>query len=236
MSTTTDRAKTAIVTGGSGGIGSACAEVLVGRGYDVILTARGEEKLRAAAERLGVRWVAADSADPDQFARVVDAVPHVDLLVHAAGILAGTYVRKERLEDFDEVMRSNLRAAVVATKAVLPKMGVGGRIVYVSSSAGADGMKGRAAYSASKAALTAFAQSLAKEVARDGIQVHVLLPAPVETAMLVPAPYDVYALQPIDVAQAVAFLDGLHPRVVLPEIAMRVMDEGPLAPPPVDHS
>jgi NAD(P)-dependent dehydrogenase (short-subunit alcohol dehydrogenase family) len=80
--------------------------------------------------------------------------------------------------------------------------------------------------------MTAFAQSLAKEVARDGIQVHVLHPAPVETAMLVPVD-DLRVLQAKDVGDAVAFLDQLHPRVVVPEISMRVMDEGPLAPPPV---
>lgn len=226
--------KTAIVTGGSGGIGIACAEALVARGYDVVLTARTEGPLRSAAERVGARWVAADSADPGEFAHVADAVAHVDLLVHAAGVLKGTYVRKERIEDFDDVLRANLRSAVVATQAVLPKMGVGGRIIFVSSSAGQDGMKGRSAYSASKAAMSAFAQSLAKEVARDGIQVHVLAPAPVETAMLVPVPYELRTLQAKDVADAVAFLDALDPRVVLPEIGMRAMDDGPLAPAPVD--
>lgn len=226
--------RTAIVTGGSGGIGVACAEALAARGYDVVLTARTEDRLRSAAGTVGARWVTADCAEPAEFAKVVDAVGQVDLLVHAAGILKGTYVRRERLEDFDEVIRANLRSAVVVTQAVLPRMGIGSRIIFISSSAGRDGMKARSAYSASKAALTAYAQSLAKEVARDGIQVHVLLPAPVETPMLAPAPYDVYALQTKDIADTVAYLDGLHPRVAVPEIAMHVMDEGPLAPPPVD--
>lgn len=224
--------RTAVVTGGSGGIGVACAKVLVARGYDVVLTARTEQKLRAAAEQLGARHVAADAGDEAEFTRVADAVERVDLLVHAAGVLKGTYVRKERLEDFDEVMRTNMRSAVVVTQALLPKIPVGGRIIFVSSSAARDGIKSRAAYSASKAAMTAFAQSLAKEVARDGVQVHVLHPAPVETAMLVPVD-DLRVLQAKDVGDAVAFLDQLHPRVVVPEISMRVMDEGPLAPPPV---
>jgi len=227
------RQRSAIITGGSGGIGLACAEALVARGYDVLLTARTEGPLRAAAERLGARWVAADSADPGQFARVVAAVPHVDLLVHSAGILKGTFVRKERIEDFDEVIRANLRSAFVASQAVLPKMGPGGRIVFISSSAGEAGMKARSAYSASKAGVNAFAEALEAEVARDGIHVNVLVPAPVETPMLEEVTFEMHALQSKDVADAVLFLDALHPRVVLPRIAMRAVSEGPLAPPPV---
>lgn len=229
----TSETKTAIVTGGSGGIGIACAEVLVARGYDVVLTARTEGPLRAAAQRVGARWVAADSADPEQFARVVEAVPHLDLLVHSAGILKGTFVRKERIEDFDEVIRANLRSTFVAAQGVLPKMGVGGRIIFISSSSSQEGMKGRSAYSASKAGMNAFAQALARELARDGIHVNVVIPAPVETAMLEDVTFEMHALQSKDVADAVAFLEALDPRVVLPEIALRAASEGPLAPAPV---
>lgn len=227
------RQRTAVITGGSGGIGVACAEALVARGYDVVLTARGEDALRSAADRTGARWVAADSADPDAFARVVDAVEHVDLLVHSAGILKGTFVRKERVADFDDVIRANLRSTFVVSQGVLPKMGPGGRIVFVSSSAGQAGMKARSAYSASKAGMNAFAQALAAEVARDGIQVHVLVPAPVETPMLEEVTFAMHALQAKDVADALVFLDGLDPRVVLPELALRAVSEGPLAPAPL---
>ncbi len=225
--------KTAIITGGSGGIGMACARALVRGGYDVVLTARTEARLRAAAERIGARWAVADCADPAQFAGVVDGVGHLDLLVHAAGMLKGTFVRTERIEDFDEVIRANLRSAFVTTQAALPKMGVGGRIIFISSSSSRDAMKGRSAYSASKAGLNAFAHALSREVARDGINVHVLIPAPVETAMLEDVTFEMHALQSADVADAVVFLDGLDPRVVLPEIAMRAASEGPLAPAPV---
>lgn len=229
----TQGTRTAVVTGGSGGIGRACAEALVQRGYDVVLTARSEAPLREAAEQLGARWVAADCAEPDELARVADAVEHVDLLVHAAGILRGTFVRKERLEDFDAVIRANLRSTFVTVQGLLPKVPVGGRIVLVSSSAGQEGMKGRSAYSASKAGMNAFAQALAAEVARDGIHVNVVVPAPVETPMLDRVTFEMHALQAKDVADAVVFLDGLDPRVVLPEIALRAVSEGPLAPTPL---
>jgi NAD(P)-dependent dehydrogenase (short-subunit alcohol dehydrogenase family) len=233
VSESTGGRRTALITGGSAGIGLACGEALLGRGYDVVLTARGEQRLRAAAERIGARWLAADAADPEQMAAVVDAPERVDLLVHSAGILAGTFVRKMTVEDFDAVIRANLRSAYVTTHAVLSKMGVGGRIIFLSSSSSQEPMKGRSAYSASKAGLNAFAKSLAREVSRDGINVNLVIPAPVETDMLEEVTFEMVALQVSDVVDAVTFLDSLHPRVVVPEIAMHANPEGPLAPPPL---
>jgi NAD(P)-dependent dehydrogenase (short-subunit alcohol dehydrogenase family) len=223
----------AVVTGGSGGIGFACAEALAARGYELVLTSRRPEPLEAAAGKIGARWIAADAADEASFAAVVDAVERIDLLVHAAGILGGTFVRKETPESFDEVIRANLRSTYVVTHAALPKMGVGGRIVYISSSSSVQPMRGRTAYSASKAAMNAYASALAGEVERDGINVHVVIPAPVETAMLEDVTFPMHTLQSNDVADAVAFLDGLHPSVVLPELFLRAHEEGPLAPEPI---
>jgi NAD(P)-dependent dehydrogenase (short-subunit alcohol dehydrogenase family) len=225
--------RVAIVTGGSGGIGFACAEALAARGYELVLTARRPEPLKAAAEKIGARWIAADAADDVSFGSVIEAVDRVDLLVHASGILAGTFVRKEKVETFDEVIRANLRSTFVVTNAVLPKMGVGGRIIYISSSSSVEPMRSRTAYSASKAGMNAFAKALAGEVARDGINVHVVIPAPVETAMLESVTFPMHTLAAKDVADAVLFLDGLDPSVVLPEVFMRAADEGPLAKEPV---
>jgi NAD(P)-dependent dehydrogenase (short-subunit alcohol dehydrogenase family) len=225
--------RTAIVTGGSGGIGKACAAVLCERGYDVVLTARREAELAAAAAELDCRHVAADCAEPDEFARVVAACEQVHLLVHAAGTLQGTFVRKERVEDFDAVIRSNLRSAFVVAHGVLPVMPVAGRIIVISSSAGAAPMKGRAACSASKGAVDAFAEVLRQEVVRDGIHVNLVVPAPVETAMLDTVTFEMYVIQAGDVAEAVGYLDALDPRVVLPRIDLRAVDSGPLAPPPL---
>jgi NAD(P)-dependent dehydrogenase (short-subunit alcohol dehydrogenase family) len=223
----------AVITGGSGGIGRACATALLARGYRVVLTARTAEPLRHAAEEIGAEWVAADAADETSFAEVVADLDRVDLLVHAAGILAGTFVRKESVATFDEVIRANLRSTFVATAGVLPKMGVGGRIIYISSTAGRRGMKGRTAYSASKGAMNAFAEGLRDEVARDGINVNVLVVAPVDTPMLEAVTFPMHTLQARDVADAVVFLDGLDPAVVLPEFEIRAADQGPLAAEPV---
>jgi NAD(P)-dependent dehydrogenase (short-subunit alcohol dehydrogenase family) len=223
----------AVVTGGSGGIGLACAGALASRGYELVLTSRRPAPLQAAADEIGARWVAADAADEVSFAAVVDAVDRVDVLVHAAGILGGTFVRSETPASFDEVIRANLRSTYVVTHAALPKMGVGGRIVYISSSAAVQPMKGLSAYSASKAAMNAFALALAAEVARDGINVHVLTPAPVETPMLDDVTFPMHALRTKDVADALVYLDSLDPRVVVPEIFLRAHDDGPLAPEPL---
>lgn len=225
--------KTAIVTGGSSGIGLTCAEALVARGYDVVLTARGEERLRAAAEKIGARYVVADAAEPAQMDAVMAACDAVHLLVHSAGLLRGTFVRKQKIEDVDAVMHANVRSVFVTAHAVLPKMPVGGRIILISSSSSKQPMKGRTAYSASKAAVDAFAAALAREVARDGINVNVVIPAPVETEMLEDVTFEMVALQSSDVADVVTFLDSLHPRVVIPEIFMYANPEGPLAPPPL---
>jgi NAD(P)-dependent dehydrogenase (short-subunit alcohol dehydrogenase family) len=112
-------------------------------------------------------------------------------------------------------------------------MPVGGRIIDISTTAGRRGMKGRTAYSASKAGMNAFAEALADEVARDGINVNVLVVAPTDTGMLEKVTFPMHTLQAKDVADAVVFLDGLDPSVVVPEILIRAADEGPLAPAPV---
>lgn len=222
--------KTAVITGGSGGIGLACARALIERNYDVVLTARRAEPLRAAAASVGARWVAADASDEDSFAAVVDSVDRIDLLVHGAGVLGGTFVVKESPEEFDRVVRANLRSTYVVTHAALARMRVGGRIVFISSSGSVRPQMGRAAYSASKAGVNAFAAALTDEVERDGINVHVVIPAPVDTSMLDDVTFPMHALQPDDIADAVVFLDSLSPWVMLPELFMRAHDTGPLAP------
>jgi NAD(P)-dependent dehydrogenase (short-subunit alcohol dehydrogenase family) len=226
-------AKVAVVTGGSGGIGFACARALCKRGYDVVLTSRRPEPLEAASTQLGARWIAADCSDEASFAAVVAGLERVDFLVHAAGVLDGTFVRKEAAATFDRVIRANLRSAFVTTAAVLPKMGPGGRIVYISSSAAYVGMRGRSAYSAAKAGMNAFAYSVGSEVARDGINVHVVAPAPVDTEMLDQVTFPMFTLRCDDVADVITFLDQLDPSVVLREIEFRASDEGPFAREPL---
>lgn len=222
----------AIVTGGSSGIGLGVGRLLVQRGYDVVLTARTPSRLEAAAAEIDARWVAADSADASAFASVVEAAGRVDLLVHAAGVMAGTFVRKESLETFESVLRTNLTSAFVVAHAALPAMRRGGRMVFLSSSSSHAPQPGRSAYSASKAGLNAFAFALAKEVEHDGIAVHVVTSGPVATPMLDDVRFPMRTLGVDEVAQAVTWLDTLPPNVVLPEVELSSVDAGPFAPEP----
>jgi NAD(P)-dependent dehydrogenase (short-subunit alcohol dehydrogenase family) len=224
----------AVITGGSGGIGRACAEALATRGYELLLVARRAEPLQQTADALGARWIAADCRQEADVARLAAAAGQVDLLVHAAGVLEGTFVSEQPVETFDRVIESNLRAAYLVTRALLPAMGPGSRLVFVSSTAGITGMKGLSAYSASKAALGELAHSLSLELERDGIAVHVVAPAPVRTDMIDPATKrKMWLLEPEDVASAVAWLDSLHPRVRVREVVLRSVTGGPFAPEPI---
>jgi NAD(P)-dependent dehydrogenase (short-subunit alcohol dehydrogenase family) len=227
-----DRLRTAVVTGGSSGIGLSVGRLLVERGYDVVLTARTEDRLRDAAASVGARWVAADSADPSAFAAVVAEARQVELLVHAAGVMDGTFVRKESLATFESVVRTNLTSAFVVTSAALPAMPAGGRIVFLSSSSSHAPQPGKAAYSASKAGLNAFARALAKEVERDGIAVHVVTTGPVATPMLDDVHFPMRTLGVDEVARTVVWLDTLPGNVVLPEVQVSSVDAGPFAPEP----
>ena len=225
-------ARVAIVTGGSSGIGLEVGRHLATAGYDVVLTARTADKLQAAAEGIGARWTAGDSTDPEAFAAVVASAGRVDLLVHAAGVMAGTFVRKESLDTFEAVIRTNLTSAFVVAHAALPAMAPGGRMVFLSSSSSHAPQPGKSAYSASKAGLNAFAGALAQEVQRDGIAVHVVTTGPVATPMLDDVHFPMRTLDVADVARAVVWLDTLAPSVVLPELELSAVDQGPFAPAP----
>ena len=224
--------RVAIVTGGSSGIGLGVGRRLVADGYEVVLNARSADKLQAAAEGIGARWAPGDCADPDAFAAVVAAAGRVDLLVHAAGVMAGTFVRKETLDTFESVLRTNLTSAYVVTHAVLPVMPAGGRLVFLSSSSSHAPQAGKAAYSASKAGLNAFAAALGKEVERDGIAVHVVTTGPVATPMLDDVHFPMRTLGVAEVVETIAWLDSLPGNVVLPEIEVSSVSAGPFAPEP----
>jgi NAD(P)-dependent dehydrogenase (short-subunit alcohol dehydrogenase family) len=199
----------------------------------VVLVARREEPLRAAAEQIGARHLVADASDPVGFDSAISALETIDLVVHAAGTLGGTYVRKQTFEQWRTIMSANLDSCFVVTSAALPRMRPGSRFVFISSSSAHEPMMARTAYSATKAGMNAFARALALEVDRDGIAVHIVTPGPVETEMLSDVPFEMYAIQVSDVAQAVAWLDTVDPAVDLPEIRLSAVQRGPFSRPPV---
>jgi NAD(P)-dependent dehydrogenase (short-subunit alcohol dehydrogenase family) len=225
---------TAIITGGSGGIGKACARGLRDRGYDILLVARRPAPLRTAADAIGGRWIAADCTNEHDVTRIMEAAGSPAIVVHAAGLVEGADLRTQPDDLFDRVLQSNLRATYLITRAVLPRMKPGGRLFFLSSTAGLKGVRGFSAYSAAKAGINAFANAVAGEVEGDGISVHLITPAPVRTEMLSTAAHgNLWLLEPDDVASAVLWIDSLPPRVVVREIVMRSAMTGPFAPSPL---
>jgi NAD(P)-dependent dehydrogenase (short-subunit alcohol dehydrogenase family) len=226
---TTSAAPVAVVTGGSGGIGFACGELLAKRGYDVLLTARREQPLKEAADRLGCRWKVADCSVEADVDRLYDGETSVAMVVHAAGSYEGTIVKRQPVDVLDRVLAANLRSAYLISSKALPLMGAGGRIIFISSIAGR-GTPTLSAYSASKAGVNALAHALAGEVEKAGIGVHLVTPGPVDTPMFGDYVANVPTIASADVAQAVGWLDELPKHVVLREIVLEPVTSGPFVP------
>jgi NAD(P)-dependent dehydrogenase (short-subunit alcohol dehydrogenase family) len=216
----------AIVTGGSGGIGFACGELLVKRGYDVLLSARREGPLRQSAERLGCRWKTADCSVEADVDNLYDGESAVAIVVHAAGLYEGTIVKRQPVDVVDRVLAANLRSAYLIASKALPLMSAGGRIIFISSVA-SRGQPTLSAYSMSKAGENALAISLAGEVEKHGIGVHLVTPGPVDTPMFGDYVANVPTIRADDVARAVGWLEEMPPHVVLREIVLEPATSGP---------
>lgn len=216
-------AGTALVVGGSGGIGRLAAAELVDSGFSVVLAGRDVERLEAAAREVGAQsWVAGDAASEDGAARIGDAVDGLDVFLYVAGVnTQAAALRDTTVETFDGVIRSNLRSVFLLIKTVLPKMNIGGRMIFVSSTSAARGLGGFGAYAASKGGLRALVGSLAAEITRDGVNVSVLTPGPVNTSMFDTGPAGVPLLDPRDVARAARYLAELGPSVTVEELVLR---------------
>jgi NAD(P)-dependent dehydrogenase (short-subunit alcohol dehydrogenase family) len=221
--------RTAVIVGATGGIGAACARELRDRGFALLLNGRREDVLRELGAELGADVVAGDCALQTTGARIVERLDSVDLLVHAAGVLRGGPVRHQPVEVFEDVLRTNLTSVYVVVHACLPLMSAGARIVLISSSAATQPMRGLTAYSAAKAGMNAFARALAAEVERDGINVSLVSPGPVDTPMMGESINRFTALEAADVGAVVGWLSDLPPRIVLPDIIFRAPFSGPFA-------
>lgn len=215
--------RTALVVGGSGGVGRACALAFAEAGFEVVLAARDPDRLAAAAAEVGARsWVAADSADEDGARRIAEAAGRIDVLLAGAGVNpARAPVSDTDPATFDAILSDNLRSVFLLARAALPRMTRGGRMIFVSSTAAARGLPGFGAYAASKGGLRALAGSLAGEVGAHGVNVSVLTPGPVDTSMFDAGPPGVALLEPRQVAQAARYLAELDPSVTVEELTLR---------------
>ena len=172
-----------LVTGGSKGIGLACARAFAALGDKVAITYNSTPP---PPEFFGVKCDVTDTAQVDAaFAAVEEHFGTVEVLVSNAGITKDTLLLRMKEADFTEVIDANLTAAFRVVKRATPGMlkARSGRIILMSSVVGLLGSAGQANYAASKAGLVGFARSLARELGSRSITVNVVAPGPVETDM-----------------------------------------------------
>ena len=187
--------KVCLVTGGSRGIGRACAEALAARGAHVVIGYAGNEaaarEAAAACEALGGTAelcqfdVSQTAAAEAAVAEVAKRLGRLDVLVLSAGISLDGLLLRLKDDDFDRTLAVNLKGAVACARGALKPMmrAKGGRIIFVSSVVGEMGNVGQTAYAASKAALLGVAKSLAREYASRNITVNAVTPGFIETDM-----------------------------------------------------
>jgi 3-oxoacyl-[acyl-carrier protein] reductase len=226
-----ERGRVALVTGGGRGIGRALAVRLAEEGANVAISYRsndaaaGEaaEKVRGAG--VEIELFKGDVSSPEDvealFNGVSDTFGRVDILVNNAGITRDNLMMRMKEEEFDDVLRTNLKGTYLCTRAALRSMvrARWGRIVNVSSVVGLVGNAGQANYAASKAGIIGFTKSVAREVAQRGITVNAVAPGYVETELTGSLPEKVKEQireqvpagrfgEPEEVAEVIAFLVG----------------------------
>jgi len=181
----------ALVTGASGGIGSAIAQSLHAQGATVAISGTRQEALAALAEKLGGRShiLAADLADAEAVDNLVDRAEQVmgglDILVNNAGLTRDGLSMRMSDADWEIVIRVNLEAAFRLSRAALRSMMRQrfGRIIGITSVVGVTGNAGQANYAASKAGLIGMSKAMAQEVAKRGVTVNCVAPGFIESAM-----------------------------------------------------
>jgi 3-oxoacyl-[acyl-carrier protein] reductase len=212
--------RTALVTGGSRGIGKAIAAELAGAGAEVVVGYRsGAEEAERVASEIGGRAVQADVAEPEDAKRLVEEAGDVDILVNNAGVTRDGLLARMPDEDWQVVLETNLGGTFNTCRAAARGMmrRRGGAIVNVSSIVGLHGNPGQTNYSASKAGIIGFTKALARELGSRGVRANVVapgyistrltneLPEELRTSMLANTPLGRFG-EPEDVAGAVRFL------------------------------
>jgi NAD(P)-dependent dehydrogenase (short-subunit alcohol dehydrogenase family) len=218
--------KSALVTGGSSGIGLAIARALAEDGYALTLASRRPEKVEAAAGELGALAVAADVSSAEDCERLVEAHRErhggLDVLVNSAGIGIGGTIEELAPKHLDLQLGVNLRGLILVTKHALPLLRESrGHVINLASIAGREAAPGLAVYGATKAAVIALTRSLNAEVEGDGIRCTAIAPAFVDTPMAewsgIPGER---MIRPEDCAELVRAVLRLSPYARVPEIVV----------------
>jgi len=219
----------ALVTGGGTGIGRAICLALAAQGAKVAVANRSsiaaaqavaDEIIASGGQAIALQGDVSKAADADNFIQqVLTSFGALDIVVNNAGTTRDTLLMRMSEEDWDAVLDTNLKGTFLVTRAAIRPMMKArhGKIINISSVMGLVGNPGQANYSASKAGIIGFTRTIAKEVGSRGIQVNVVAPGFIETAMtdaLKPELKDTVIKQipagrlgnPDDVAKVVAFL------------------------------
>lgn len=212
--------RTALVTGGSRGIGKAIAAELAGAGATVVVGYRsGAEEAEGVASEIGARAVQADVSEAEDAKRLVEEAGDVDILVNNAGVTRDGLLARMPDEDWRLVVDTNLGGTFNTCRAAARGMmrRRSGAIVNISSIVGLHGNPGQTNYSASKAGIIGFTKALARELGSRGVRANVVapgyittrltteLPEELQNAMLSNTPLGRFG-DPEDVAGAVRFL------------------------------
>ena len=212
--------KTALVTGGSRGIGAAIVREFASAGATVVLGYRsGADEANAVAGEVGGRAVQADVSSPEDAARLVEEAGDIDVLVNNAGLTRDGLLARMSDDDWRTVIDTNLSSVFYTCRAVTRPMMKkrGGSIVNISSVVGVHGNWGQTNYAASKAGIIGFTKSLARELGSRNIRANVVAPGYVKTALTDVLPEEATAAmiqatplgrvaEPQEIAGAVRFL------------------------------
>jgi NAD(P)-dependent dehydrogenase (short-subunit alcohol dehydrogenase family) len=209
---------TAIVTGGTGGLGVAVTTRLLDDGWRVVVPWLFEHELERIAQNPGLELIKADLFEPAAVGAVVEAAtgkpreaPLRGLVNLVGGFAAGGRVHETPIEEFERQFRFNLRPTYLMVQAALPPMleAGGGSIVCVGTRAALQPFSGAAGYIASKAAVIAFAQAVAVEYKNDGVRCNAILPSVIDTpanrAAMPNADHDRW-VKPAEIAGVIAHL------------------------------
>ncbi len=209
---TTSTKGTALVTGASSGIGAIYAERLAKRGYDLILVARNEDRLKALAERLRgtgrtVTLLPADLNDKASLLKVENALKTdetITLLVNNAGVGAVASILTANVDDMASMIDLNITALMRLTYAAAPAFAVrgAGTIINIASAVGIAAEALNGVYSASKAFVIAFGHSLQKDLADRGVRIQTVAPAATATEFWDVAGYAPQKTSPVTMSAA----------------------------------
>ena len=182
---------TALVTGASGGIGSAICKALAGQGARLAVSGSNVEKLEAFKSELGGDHVAVpcNLSDPESVEALIpsaiEQLGQLDILINNAGVTRDNLTMRMKDEEWDDVIRINLEASFRLMRAAARPMMKArfGRIISITSVVGTTGNPGQANYAASKAGVVGMSKSIAQELASRGITVNCVAPGFIATAM-----------------------------------------------------